>query len=111
PASAEIETDVVDRGGLRPGAVRAEEEHVGRLEPCEAEALGAWDLAAHRVGGPAAERGLEARPHGVGSELVDPPDESGAIEASGNLDSQRRLGVLARPCPDVWVADQGHRLP
>src|SRR5205823_2284246 len=36
------------------------------------------------------------------------PDEARAVEAAERLDAERRLGVLARPAPDVGVADEVH---
>src|SRR5207302_1582125 len=42
----------------------------------------------------------------IAAELVDAPDETGAVEPAGQLEAERRLWLLARAAPDVRIADQ-----
>src|SRR5207253_7729734 len=51
-------------------------------------------------------RRSEGAPGGVGLQLVDPPDEAGAVEAAARRDAEERLLLLARPTPDVREADE-----
>ena len=49
---------------------------------------------------------LQLRRARVRLQLVDTPDEAGAVEAAGRLDAERRLRLLARAAPDVRIADE-----
>ncbi len=85
PAVAEVDAHVVDLGRLRPAAVCAEEDEVAGLELRERDSLRRLDLAAHRVGRAALEGRGERVGAGVGLQLVDAPDEAGAVEAARHL--------------------------
>ena len=89
----------------------AEEDEVAGLELRERDPLCRLDLAAHRVGRAALEGRGERVGAGVGLQLVDAPDEAGAVEAARHLlaGRERVLRPLARPAPDVGVADEGDR--
>src|SRR2546423_10537557 len=104
PALAGVDPRVVDLGRLRPRPLRAEEDDVAGLELRVRDPLGRRHLAAHRIGRPAAEGLREGGGAGVGLELVDAPDEAGAVEAAPCLDVERALRALARPAPDVGEA-------
>src|SRR6266540_5604245 len=108
PAVAHVDAHVADLGGLRARAM-AEEDDVARLQLGVRDPPGRRDLAAHRVRRPALERVGEPARAGIRLELVDAPDEAGAIEAAGCLMSEWGLGALARPAPDVGVADEAER--
>src|SRR5947208_9261821 len=106
PAPAEVDARVVDLRRFRPRAGSSPEQDVGRLQLRERDALCRRHLAAHREGGSALERARERRAAGVGLKLVDAPHESGAVEAPGSLDADRRLGLLSCAAPDVGLSDE-----
>src|SRR5204863_8936167 len=94
------------RLGARPG--RAEEEDVARRELREADPLRARNLAAHLVRRPALDRVVQRSPAGVLLQLVDAPDEAGAVEPAPGLHAERGFGRLVRAAPDVWIAHEAH---
>src|SRR3954471_10286238 len=106
PAAAEVDAGAIHLRGLRARPVGAPEEHVGRLEVPERDALCGRHLAAHREGRASLEGGRQCGAARVGLELVDAPDESRAIEAPGCLDAERSLRLLARSAPDVGGGDE-----
>src|SRR5204863_19716 len=85
------------------------EEQVAGREARERDPLRLRHFPAHLVGRPAVERGRERATAGVGLEPVDAPGEAGAVEATARGDAEERLGELARPAPDIRVADEAHR--
>src|SRR5207253_6867987 len=108
PAVAEVDPCVVDLGRFRAGTGGTPKKNVTRLEPGKRDALSRRHLAAHRKRRSALQRAGKRGAAGVDLKLVDAPDESGAVEATGSLHSERRLGILARATPDVGVADEAN---
>src|SRR5919204_2484374 len=106
PAVAEVDPGVIDLSRLRARAGSAPEEDIARLQSRKGDPLGDRHLAAHRESRAALQRRLQRRAAWVRLELVDAPHEAGAVETAGGLDSERRLGILARAAPDVRVADE-----
>src|SRR5262249_57015640 len=103
----EVDRRVIDLRRLGTRAARAEEEDVARLEVVERDALALRDLAAHLHRCPAADRACQLRRTCVRLELVHPPDEARAVEASRCLPAEQRLQLLAHAAPDVWETDEG----
>src|SRR6185503_7335070 len=52
------------------------------------------------------DRRGESRATGIGLQLVDPPDEAGAVEAAVGPDVERGFLLLAQAAPDVGKADE-----
>src|SRR4029079_10671001 len=88
PAVADVDRRVEDLGSLGLRAVRAEEDDVGGLQLVEGDPLRARHLDAHRVGRPAAKGRGECSLVRVGLELVDAPDEAGAVVAPAGRDAE-----------------------
>src|SRR5438876_3761612 len=95
PAVAERNRGMVDLCGFRLGSACAEEEDVAGNEVRCGDPLRLRDLAAHLHRGPSFQRLRELRRARVRMELVDLPDEAGAVEAAARLDAERRLGARA----------------
>src|SRR6476619_318850 len=106
PARAQVDPRVADRGRFRLRARGAEEREVARCELGEPDPLRRRNLAAHLVGRATLDRRGERGAAWVGLELVDPPDETGAVEAAVRLHPEGRLQLLARAAPDVREADE-----
>src|SRR4029450_11070011 len=94
PASADVDAGVthLGRNRLRP-AITEEEDVAGHKAP-DGDPLRAPDLSAHLVRGAAAERARKLWRARVSGELVDAPDEAGAVETAPGRDAERRLRTL-----------------
>src|SRR5258706_841615 len=101
PTVADVDAHVADLRRLRARAAVTEEDHVGGLELRQADSLRLRNLAAHLKRRPAAEHRGKVAFVGIGLELVDAPDEAGAVVAAPRRDAELRLGPVARPAPDV----------
>ena len=97
---------MVDLSRVRARAAGPEEHDVGRREAGGLDAHALRNLAGHRRGGSAAQDIRQLRGAGIGLDLVDAPDEPGAVESALRLGAVRRLGRLALAAPDVGVADE-----
>src|SRR5215218_685335 len=106
PDAAEVDPGMPDRRRPGAGAGGAEEEHVAGLQLGEADPPRARHFTAHLVRCPAFDGRRQRCAAGVRLQLVDAPDEAGAVEATGRLDAERRLWLLARAAPDVGEADE-----
>src|SRR5689334_24376599 len=109
PAVAEVDAHVADLRRLRPRTLVAEEDDVGRLEARQSDALRLRHLAAHLVGRAPAENGGERAFVRIRLQLVDAPDEAGAVVPPARGDSELGLRTVARAAPDVGHADARDR--
>src|ERR671934_1456236 len=109
PAVGAIDPGVVDLGRLGTAAARAPEEDVTGLQVCNGDSLRGRDFAAHRKRRSPLQRAGKRRAPWIRLQLVDAPDEAGAVEPTWGPNSERRLGPLARAAPDVGEADELNR--
>src|SRR6478672_8536291 len=105
PAVADVDTRVNDLPARRVRAAVAEEDDVGGLELLERDPLRARHLDAHVVRRPPPDRRREVALVRIALELVDAPDEAGAVVAAARRYAERRLGAIARSAPDVRHTD------
>src|SRR6266540_1041652 len=106
PAVAEVERHVVDLGGLGASSSGPEEEEIGGHEAFDLDSPAPRHFTGHRSGGTSTQGIRELRCARVGLELVDPPREARAVEATSCLHTEGRLGQFALAAPDVREADE-----